>query len=248
MKVASVVVAICRIFTLGLFFENSRLKLKEASARQNYRSAIPKIKSKPIRSEKPVNLAQMKHQAKTKTVSDDAFADVPKEKIDMQTKMVGEKIHESPKTVTVSMETKKQEPMMTRETAPSQRVALKAGQARVRAFQTKAKSDSSDAGEKTHDVQKTEDLLAGKEIEKPMLSRGHVQVKRIGKGRSITDCSLKEGDNLFRIIIRAYGTYNDKIDSLVHVKIPKFITQNRSLSVEQSSYPRLNNQLNPELS
>ena len=98
MKVASVVVAICRILTLGLFFKNSQLKLKEASTRQDYRSAIPKIKSEPIRSEKPVNLAQMKHQAKIKKVSDGAFADVPKEKINMQKKMVGEKIHETPKT------------------------------------------------------------------------------------------------------------------------------------------------------
>jgi len=105
---------------------------------------------------------------------------------------------------------------MTRETAPSQRVALKAGQAQVRAPQTKAKSDSSEAGEQIHDVQKTEGLPTGKEIEKPMLSPGaspgEKEKVKASKSKTVV---IKEGDNLFRIILRAYGTYNDKLVRLV---------------------------------
>jgi Mrp family chromosome partitioning ATPase len=223
-KVASVVVVICLIFTFGIFLGNSQLKLREASSPHYYRDIIPNIKSETIKSEKSANLAQMKHQAKTKTVSDGAFAGVPKEKIDMQTKMAGEQIHELPKTVIVPMEAKKQESIMTPENAPSQRVALKAGQAQVRAPQTKIKSDASEVGEQIHDVQKTQSLPAGKEIEKPMLSPG-VGVspgeKDSVKASKSKTMVVKEGDNLFRIILRTYGTYNEKLVSLVLSENPE---------------------------
>ena len=94
-KVASVVVAVCLIFTFGISLVNSQLKLRESTTPQNYKVVIPSVKSNRIKSEKSLNLAQMKHQAKIKTVSDGAFVDLPKEKIDMQTKMAIGQIQES---------------------------------------------------------------------------------------------------------------------------------------------------------
>jgi hypothetical protein len=93
-KVASVFVTVCLIFIFGIYFV--KLKLAESTTPKNYKAVIPSIKNKEIKSGKSLNLAQIKHQAKTKAVSDGDFADFPKEKIDMQRKMAIGQNQESP--------------------------------------------------------------------------------------------------------------------------------------------------------
>jgi hypothetical protein len=293
-KVASVAVTICLIFILGIFLGNSQLKLRDAGSPHYYSVGIPNIKSETTKFERSANFPQMKHQAKNKTVSDDAFADTAKKKIDTQTKLASEQIDESSKTVEGSMERKQREPIITTETTLPQRVALKTGEAKVSEPQIKAKSDIIEASEQIdessktvegsmerkqrepiittettlpqrvalktgeakvpepqikaksdinkadehiHDVQKAKVLTVVKEIEKPMLSIGQSpDVKETSKASQSKTVVIKEGDNLFRIILREYGTYNDNLVRLVlsenpEISSPKQIVVGRAIKL-----------------
>jgi Mrp family chromosome partitioning ATPase len=295
-KVASVAVTICLIFILGIFLGNSQLNLRDAGSHHYYSVGIPNIKSETTKFERSANFPQMKDQAKSKTISDDTFTDTPKKKIDTQTKLAseqigelpktvqgpmgtkqrgpiitqetapsqrvalktekaklpesqiksksdiidaGEQIGESSKTVQGPMETKQREPIITQETAPSQRVALKTEKAKVPESQIKSKSDINEADEHIHDVQKAKVLPVVQEIEKPMLSIGHSSdVKEPSKASRSKTVVVKEGDNLFRIILRAYGTYNDNLVHLVlnanpEISSPQQIVVGRAINLPE---------------
>ena len=94
-KTASVVVAICLIFTFGVLFGNSRLKPREPGSDHNLKSVIPNIKTEPVRSEKLADRVLPEHHAKANIVYDDTFPKAPKKEIDPKTQVIGEQIHES---------------------------------------------------------------------------------------------------------------------------------------------------------
>jgi len=294
-KVASMVVAISLIFSFGLFIGNLRLKPSDTGSGHNDKVAIPNINIDPTMSEKSADLAQPEYHAKAKTDFDDAFNDVPKEKIDTETKAVGEQIHESPKTVALSMETKKEEPTMIPEAAQSVKEEFKTGQAQVNALHRKVGSDSSEAGQKTYDVEKASDIDSTKSVKSAVLAQPEyhakaktdyddafndvpkkkidTETKAVGeqihespktvtlsmetkkedppmtreaapdekdkvKDRQSRIVVVKEGDNLYRIILRAYGTYNDEIVSLVlsenpEISSPKKIVVGRAIKLPE---------------
>jgi len=221
-KAASVVVAICLIFTFGFFLGNSRLKLRGTSFLPNYIGVIPNIKSdKPIRPEKFADLAQLKENAKAK--------------------VAGEQIQEFSKLVPLSKETNKEHPPTTVGTAPSTRTEFKAGQARGNAHKRKIESDSNKVDQQTRDFKKTGGLLVDKEIEKPILSQGNSPAEKSGaSARQAQIVVVKKGETLFRIIYRTYGTYNDKIVSLVLSENPKIFSPTHIVAGQVIKLPEIN--------
>ena len=293
-KVASMVVAICLIFSFGLFIGNLQKKPRDTGSGHNARIAIPNINIDPTKSEKSADLDQPEYHAKAKTAYKDAFNDVPKEKPDTEAKAVGEQILESPKTVTLSMETIGEEPLMTHEAIPSAKEEFKTEQTQVNAPLRKAESDSSEVGKQTYDAEKandiaptkseksadlaqpeyhakaktgyddafndvlkrknntetkavdeqihespkTDDLLSGIKAEKPMDSpgAGTYEKDKVKDRQSRTVVVIKEGDNLYRIILRTYGTYNEELVRLVlsvnpKISSPKHIVVGRAIKL-----------------
>jgi hypothetical protein len=277
-KVASMVVAICLIFSFGLFIGNLQQKPRDTGSGHNARIAIPNVNIDPTKSEKTADLAQPEYHAKAKTDYDDAFNDVPKKKIDTETKVVGEQIHESPKTTTLPVEIKKEEPPMTREAAPSVKKDFKTEQTQVNAPLRKVESDSSEVGQQTYDLEKASDIdptkseksadlaqpeyhakaktdyddtfndvpkkkidtetkalddqlhespktttlpVEIKKKEPPMTREAGPDEKDKNEDRQSRLVVIKEGDNLYRIILRTYGTYNDELVRLVLSENPK---------------------------
>jgi len=238
-KVASMVAAICLIFSFGLFIGNWRLIPRDIGSGPNNRVAIPNIKINPTKPEKSTDLDQPEYHAKAKTDYDDAFNDVPKEKIGTEAKAAVEQIDESPKKVTLSMETKKEEPPVIHEAVPSGKEELKTGEARENVLPRKVESDSSEIGQQTDDVEQANDLPSGIETEKPIDSPGaDPEEKGKVKDRQSRTVVVREGDNLYRIILRAYGTYNDELVRLVlgenpEISNPKKIVTGRAIKLPE---------------
>ena len=294
-KVASMVAAICLIFSFGLFIGNWRLIPRDIGSGPNNRVAIPNIKIDPTKPEKSTDLDQPEYHAKAKTDYDSAFNDVPKEKIDTETKAIGARNHESPKTATLSIETKKEEPQVTRDASPSAKKEFKTGQARVNALARKVKSDSSEVGQQAYDLEKASDIDPTKSEKSTDLAqpeyhakantdyndagndvpkrKNNTESKAVGdqidespktvtlsmetkkeeplmaseagpdekdkvKDRQSRTVVVREGDNLYRIILRAYGTYNDELVRLVlsenpEISNPKKIVTGRAIKLPE---------------
>jgi hypothetical protein len=228
-KVACVVVTLCLILTFGILLKN------------NYFDVTSKIKIRPIRSGKSSNLTQPNYQARKEAAYNGTFADIPKEKINTGKKMIREQIHESAERVTLSMEKNKEGPPMTRETVPSEKVEFQAGQASVVPLQRKIESDSSEVVQQIHDFQKSDGLVVGTKIENPMLTSGTIQGKRnrvkVSKPKIVV---VKEGDNLFRIIIRTYGTFNNKIVGLILRENPEILGAEKIVVGQVIKLPDIN--------
>ena len=221
LKITSVVMSACLIFTFGFLIGNSRLKPRGTSFLPNYIAAIPNIKGdKPIRPGKVVDLAQLNPHAMEKPA--------------------GEQIYEISKTVPAAKHLQKEKPPMTSKTAPSTKAAFKTGQARVNPHKIKNESDTNKVDQPNSDVKKTADLPVEKEIEKPMLSRGDgLDVKRkagAGQGKVVV---VERGETLFRIIYRNYGTYNDKIASLVLLENPKILNSSHIVAGQIIKLPEI---------
>jgi phage tail protein X len=176
---------------------------------------------KPIKTDRVVGLAQLNHHAVTMSI--------------------GEQVHESSKPMPASNKIQQEKPAMTSETAPFTESAIKAGRARVNDRKRKNKSDSNKVEQPMRDGKKTAGLMMEKVIEKPILSRDNgLDGKREAESRQGRAVLVKKGDTLFRIIYRAYGTYNAKIVNLVLKENPKISSSTHIVAGHVIKLPEIN--------
>ena len=221
-KAASVVLTICFIFVFGFYLGNLRSKLIGTSFPPNYIGVIPNTTAdKPTMPEKFAHLAQLKHDAKKE--------------------MAGEQIQEFSKTVPLSKETKKEKHPTAIGNTRSPSAEFKAGQAWVSSHKITNQSDSNKVGQQTRDFKKTDGLTVEKEIEKPMLNQGNISgARKRVKPRHAQIVVVKKGETLFRIIYTTYGTYNEKIVSLVLSENPKIIDPTHIVAGQAIKLPEIN--------
>jgi hypothetical protein len=83
--------------------------------------------------------------------------------------------------------------------------------------------------------------VVGTKIENPMLTSGTIQGKRnrvkVSKPKIVV---VKEGDNLFRIIIRTYGTFNNKIVGLILRENPEILGAEKIVVGQVIKLPDIN--------
>ena len=83
--------------------------------------------------------------------------------------------------------------------------------------------------------------MVEKEIEKPMLNQGNLTGARSRvKPRQAQIVVVKKGETLFRIIYRTYGTYNDKIVSIVLSENPKIFNPTHIVAGQVIKLPEIN--------
>lgn len=157
------------------------------------------------------------------------------------TMSIGEQVHESSKPMPASNKIQQEKPAMTSEIASFTESALEAGQTRVNDHKRKNESDSNEVNQPMRDGIKTAGLTVEKEIEKPVLSRDNgSEGKRKAESRQGKVVVVQKGDTLFRIIYKAYGTYNAKIVNLVLKENPKIINSTHIVAGQVIKLPEIN--------
>lgn len=108
--IASAVVAVCLVFTIGLFLGNSRLKPREGGTPANHSAVRVKIKNNAKSRDQSMAHPERNNYAQTTMVQDVTVPRVPKEKMYPDAGAGGEKSYEIEKPEGLPVETKKEEP------------------------------------------------------------------------------------------------------------------------------------------
>ena len=108
--IASVIVAVCLVFTVGLFVGNSRLKLREGAAPATHSPVRLKIKSQANSPDQTLAQPKGNSYAQTTMLQEVPLPSVPQEKIYPDSAAEGEKTYDIQKTAGLSVGTKKEVP------------------------------------------------------------------------------------------------------------------------------------------
>ncbi|MBT39934.1 MAG: hypothetical protein CL938_15470 [Deltaproteobacteria bacterium] len=221
-KPVSMVVVACLIFGLGLLVGTLRVQSSDPDPGQLDEVALADVDIDPTDSGRIVGLALRQNYAGTNTDPEGASEGVQNKTIGAQARSVGGQFHASSDTAGLRVETGMEESPVTPEAGPSASRESKKGQASGSALHEKAGSDSSEADEELHDVEQTPAFPSSRAIEEPVngLENGSDEKGRVkdGKSRSVV---VKEGDNLYRIILGTYGRYNKELVRLVLSENPE---------------------------
>jgi capsular exopolysaccharide synthesis family protein len=129
--IGSVVVAVCLVFTIGLFLGNSPLKPREGGALANHSAIRVKIKNQANSRDQSLAHPERNNYAQTTMVQDVSLPRVPKEKIYPDAGAGGEKTYEIQKPAGLPVETKKEEPTSRPDQASEKRDEANSKQVRI---------------------------------------------------------------------------------------------------------------------
>jgi protein-tyrosine kinase len=107
--IASVVIAMCLVFTVGFFLGNSTLKLREGESRSTHNAVRVKIKVQGNSLDQSLAQPKRNHYAQTTVLQGVTLPSVLKEKNNPETRAGDEKIHELQKTTALLVKTKNEE-------------------------------------------------------------------------------------------------------------------------------------------
>jgi Mrp family chromosome partitioning ATPase/phage tail protein X len=133
LMIACAVVAVCLVFTIGLFIGNSRLKPREDGAPANHSAVRIKIKNNANSRDQTVIHPERNNYAQTTMVQDVTVPRAPKEKLypDPDTGAGGEKTYDIVKPESLPAETGKEEPTSRPDQALEKRDEAKPKQVRM---------------------------------------------------------------------------------------------------------------------
>jgi Mrp family chromosome partitioning ATPase/nucleoid-associated protein YgaU len=144
-KTMGMVIAICLVFTLGLFLGNSWLKPQWGDHLPLHHTFSAKITSELNTLEKSAAPAVVKQDAKGTVASEASSSDIPKEKGYLKTNTEGSGL---------LAETRQEAPPLTPETVSSAREEIKTKQVKTSLLQAEIESDKGRVDEQIHDSEK----------------------------------------------------------------------------------------------